>query len=192
MSGSRSPVRPGCQEAGLQSDANEVGRIAAQGCGERLRITRPLSALDRAASFVNDMDRGLLIRNVEGSVVRHNTLRRRFGRGHQTSSLPAEHPCRAHPLRVAITACARPRTLDPLIHTRASALVRFTPEGQDRHVHRNPEPPPSPNSPRAGAGRQKSREQPAQTCSTGSTPQQGLAWTCAPFLSCQEQAKYLA
>jgi hypothetical protein len=43
--------------------------------------------------------------------VRHGSLQHRSGRGHETSSPPAEHPCLCHSLRVAITACARARTL---------------------------------------------------------------------------------
>ena len=62
-----------------------------------LRITRSLATPNRAASLVNDMESGLIVRDVEGSVVRHGTLQQRSGRGHQTSSLPAEHHCRARP-----------------------------------------------------------------------------------------------
>ena len=70
-------VKPRCQEAGLQSNANEFGRVAAKGSGKSLRITRPLAAPNGAASLVDNMDSGLLVRDVEGSVVRHGTLQQR-------------------------------------------------------------------------------------------------------------------
>ena len=69
-------VEPGCQEAGLQSNPHEVGRITTKRCGECLWITRPLATPDGVAGVINNMDGGLLIGDVEGSIVRHGTLQR--------------------------------------------------------------------------------------------------------------------
>jgi hypothetical protein len=49
-------IEPRCQKASLESNPNEVGRMAAKGCGKSPRVTRALATPNGAASLVNDMD----------------------------------------------------------------------------------------------------------------------------------------
>jgi hypothetical protein len=69
-------IEPGRQKAGLQSDAYQLCRITAKSRGERLRVAWSFAAPNCPASLVEDMDGGLVIRYVEGSVMWHGALQR--------------------------------------------------------------------------------------------------------------------
>jgi hypothetical protein len=51
--------------------------MTAKSRGERLRIAWPFAAPDCPAGLVEDMDGGLVVRYVEGSIMWHEALQRR-------------------------------------------------------------------------------------------------------------------
>jgi hypothetical protein len=67
-------VQPGRERAGLQPNALEVGGMAPKRCGQGFRLARALATPDRLARPVHHVDRGLLVRHVEPSIVRHGDL----------------------------------------------------------------------------------------------------------------------
>lgn len=66
-------IEPRRQWAGLQTHSHQLRRVAPQGGGEHLGIAGSFTTPDRGARLIDDMDCRLLVRNVEGCIMRHGS-----------------------------------------------------------------------------------------------------------------------
>ena len=64
-------IEPRGERPRLQTDTHEVGSVAPQRRGQHIWIAGAFTAPDRCPSLIDDVDGGLFVRDVEGSILGH-------------------------------------------------------------------------------------------------------------------------